>query len=59
MSTLFDYYMAARATTGPQGYTGSNRSDAPAVNGWTAVKVDAFKATSSDFAAQAYTDGQG
>jgi len=40
-------------------YKGSNRVDAPAVKGWTAVQVENFKATTSDFAAQAYIDGQG
>jgi hypothetical protein len=53
------YALNARATSVTQGYTGSNRADAPAVNGWNAVKVDAFLRTSSDFAAQAYTDGNG
>jgi hypothetical protein len=59
MSTLNDQFHIARATSGASGYQGSNRDDAPAVNGWTAVRVDTFNASSSDFAAQAYTDGQG
>jgi hypothetical protein len=40
-------------------YGTNNSATAPAVNGWTAVKVDAFRASSPDFAAQLYTDGQG
>lgn len=53
------YALNARATSGTQGYTGSNRADAPAVNGWNAVEVQRFDASSSNFAAQAYTDGNG
>lgn len=53
------YALNARATSGAQGYTGSNRADASAVNGWSPVKVEKFRSESADFAAQAYTDGNG
>ena len=40
-------------------YSVNNAANAPAIGNWTAVKVDAFLATTSGFAAQLYTDGQG
>ena len=40
-------------------YSVNNAANAPAIGNWTAVKVDAFRAASSGFAAQLYTDGQG
>ena len=53
---FFDYAVNARSSYSP---TAMNSGSAPAVNGWTAVKVEKFRADSPDFSAQMYTDGQG
>lgn len=42
-----------------QAYSMNNQATGPVVAGWTPVHVDGFTATSSSFAAQLYTDGNG
>lgn len=47
------------ATNAGAAYGTNNSATAPVVNGWRPIEVARFHATSSDFAAQLYTDSSG